>query len=208
MTLAIFGPGGFGRELVAIATDICFVSDDPAQVGTSIFDVEVIDLSELVRRAQHTDMSAVVAVANGAQRRAIFDRLEAEGIRHGHAQAASAIVGAGVTIGPGAILCANTMVTASVSIGKGFHSNYYSYVAHDCTIGDFVTLAPRVGINGNVVIEDDAYIGAGAILRQGKPGKPLRIGAGAVVGMGAVVTKDVAPGTTVIGNPARLLVRS
>ena len=56
---------------------------------------------------------------------------------------------------------------------------------------------------GNVVIEDHAYIGSGAILRQGKPGQPLVIGRGATVGMGAVVTKDVAAGSTVVGNPAR-----
>ena len=70
-------------------------------------------------------------------------------------------------------------------------------------IGDFVTFAPGVMCNGNVHIDDHAYIGTGAILKQGTPDKPLRIGRGAVVGMGAVVTKDVAPGETVIGNPAR-----
>lgn len=52
------------------------------------------------------------------------------------------------------------------------------------------------------------WVGAGAVLRQGKPGKPLVIGKGAVVGMGAVVTKDVAAGVTVVGNPARRLVKS
>ena len=70
-----------------------------------------------------------------------------------------------------------------------------------------MTLAPRVCINGNTVIEDDVYVGTGAILRQGTPDKPLRIGKGAVIGMGAVVTKDVAPGETVVGNPARPLDR-
>ncbi len=57
--------------------------------------------------------------------------------------------------------------------------------------------------NGNVTVEDHAYIGAGAILRQGQPGQPLVIGRGAVVGMGAVVTRSVPPGVTVVGNPAR-----
>jgi acetyltransferase-like isoleucine patch superfamily enzyme len=55
------------------------------------------------------------------------------------------------------------------------------------------------------VIGDRAYLGAGCIIRQGKPGKPLEIGTGAVVGMGAVVTKSVLPGVTVAGNPARPL---
>jgi acetyltransferase-like isoleucine patch superfamily enzyme len=54
-----------------------------------------------------------------------------------------------------------------------------------------------------VHIEDYAYIGTGAVLKQGTEDKPLIIGKGAVVGMGAVVTKDVAPGAVVVGNPAR-----
>jgi len=94
-------------------------------------------------------------------------------------------------------------LTSNIRIGRHFHCNLYSYVEHDCHIGDFVTFAPGVKCNGNVVIEDYAYIGAGAILRQGSPDSPLRIGRGAVVGMGAVVTRDVASGTTVVGNPAR-----
>jgi acetyltransferase-like isoleucine patch superfamily enzyme len=90
-------------------------------------------------------------------------------------------------------------------IGRFFHGHLYSYVEHDCVIGDFVTFAPRVSCNGNVHIGDHAYIGTGAVIRQGNPDKPLIIGEGAVVGMGAVVTKDVEPFTTVVGNPARPL---
>lgn len=105
----------------------------------------------------------------------------------------------------GSILCANTVITSNVKIGKFFHANIFSYVAHDCVIGDFVTFAPAVHCNGNVMIEDHAYIGTGAVLKQGTPEKPLRIGRGAVVGMGAVVTKDVPVGAVVVGNPARPL---
>ena len=91
----------------------------------------------------------------------------------------------------------------STSGWLGFTS--YSYVEHDCVIGDFVTFAPGVQCNGNVTIEDHVYVGAGAMIKQGKPGKPLVVGRGAVVGMGAVVTRDVPAGATVVGNPARAM---
>ena len=74
-------------------------------------------------------------------------------------------------------------------------------------IGDYVTFAPMVCCNGNVHIGDHAYIGTGAKLIQGNPSKPLRIGKGAVVGMGAVVLDDVPDGATVVGCPARIVTR-
>ena len=124
-------------------------------------------------------------------------------------QAANVVVYDSNRIGDGSILCAHSVVTSNATIGRHFHANLYSYVAHDCVIGDWVTFAPRVSCNGNVHIGDHAYIGTGAVLRPGLPrGKPLTIGNAAVVGMGAVVTKDIAVGVTVVGNPARPLERS
>jgi acetyltransferase-like isoleucine patch superfamily enzyme len=64
----------------------------------------------------------------------------------------------------------------------------------------------RQECNGHVVVEDHAYMGAGVVIKDGS-NKPVVIGRGAVVGMGAVVTKSVPPGETVVGNPARPLVR-
>jgi acetyltransferase-like isoleucine patch superfamily enzyme len=108
-------------------------------------------------------------------------------------------------IGDGAILGLYTTVTADSMIGKFFHANIYSFVAHDCVIGDFVTFAPRVSCNGGVVIKNHAYIGTGAVIRHSTKAKPLVIGQGAIVGMGAVVTRSVPDGVTVIGNPASVM---
>ena len=113
-----------------------------------------------------------------------------------------------VELGAGAVLSPFVTLTSNIRIGQHFHANLYSYVEHDCVLGDFVTFAPGVHCNGNVHIEDHAYIGAGAIIKQGQPGQPLVVGRGAVVGMGAVVTKSVAAGATVVGNPARPMLKA
>ena len=70
-------------------------------------------------------------------------------------------------IGEGSLLCPFTCLTSNIKIGKFFHANIYSYVAHDCIIGDYVTFAPGVKCNGNIHIEDHAYIGTGAVIKQG-----------------------------------------
>jgi acetyltransferase-like isoleucine patch superfamily enzyme len=95
-------------------------------------------------------------------------------------------------------------LTSNIDIGKQFHANIYSYIEHDCRVGDYVTLAPGAKVNGNVHIGSHVYIGSNAVIKNGRPEKPLIIGNGAVVGMGAVVTKNVLSGTVVVGNPARL----
>ena len=148
-----------------------------------------------------------IGIADATLRRAVADRAMAAEAMPVTLIAPTAQVLGFSQLGEGAILCPQAVVTVNTTIGRFAHLNLFAYVEHDCVLGDFVTLAPRASCNGNVVIEDGAYIGTGAILRQGKPGQPLRIGAGVVVGMGAVVTRDVAAGITVVGNPARPLIK-
>ena len=109
----------------------------------------------------------------------------------------SAIVGAGSAVCPG------VMIMPNVKIGSSFHANINSYVAHDCVIGNYVTFSPGVMCNGNVIIEDNVFVGTGAIIRNGTRNNPIVIGQNSVIGMGAVVTKNVNPGETVVGMPAK-----
>lgn len=207
MTLAIYGPGGYGREVASFARrlgPVVYVSDAAEEVGQTINGVPVIDFTELAERCLPT----CIAVADARVRRQLAEKCEGAGVPAGEVWAPTSVRGDNVSAGAGVIMSDFTICTADVVVGRHFHANIYSYIAHDCSVGDFVTLAPKVCINGNAIIEDDVYIGTGAILKQGTRDKPLRIGKGAVIGMGAVVTKDVAPGAVVIGNPARPMERA
>lgn len=210
----LIGASGFGREVMpyvestlsnlfprATAT-ITYVETEPEQ--DEVNGLPLIS-EKLFTSVDSTEKFFNIAIANSKVREEIADRMINHGAKPLSVKAPTAIDLGHNDIGVGAILCSFTHINPNASIGRFFHCNIYSYVAHDCRIGDFVTFAPNVHCNGNIHIDHHAYIGTGAVLRQGTPEQPLLIGEGAVVGMGAVVTKNVAPYTTVVGNPARPL---
>lgn len=213
--LAIFGASGCGRGVMPLARQqwayggephqLVFVDDSPPAAKCNGH--RVVTYLEWV--AEFAGSRYInIAIADSAVRQKLVERCTADGIKFFEVRATTVVQLDDVLIGEGAILCPFVTLTSNIRIGRHFHANLYSYVEHDCTIGDFVTFAPGVKCNGNVVVEDHAYIGAGAVIKQGRPGAPLVIGRGAVVGMGAVVTKSVPPGVTVVGNPARPLIKN
>ena len=210
---AIYGASGCGRSLMPVARQQLARKGDASEI---IFNDDVLTDIVLVNGHRAMNYQAFlnesasekyvqIAIANSRVREKLVIRLDQDGIQHLAVQAANTIVLDEVEIGEGSLLCPFSCLTSNIKIGKFFHANIYSYVAHDCIIGDYVTFAPGVKCNGNIHIEDHAYIGTGAVIKQGTPDKPLVIGKGAIVGMGAVVTKSVPAGVTILGNPARIL---
>ena len=93
-----------------------------------------------------------------------------------------------------------TLINNSSKIGLCFSCNIYSYVEHESKIGNFVTFAPGVKCNGNVVIEDNVFIGTGVIINNGTPKKKLTIGKNSFISAGTIVNKDVPENSKVIGS--------
>ena len=211
MRYAIYSCEGFAREVVpslrraaGTDTDIVFVDDDPQKIGAIVHGCQVIGFDQLLSET-HRDRAVCVAISDPDIRKRVADRCTEHARQFFSIADPTHLQFENATVGEGAILCANTMITGDAEIGIHFHANIYSYVAHDCQIGDYVTFAPRVSCNGRVHIGDRVYVGTGALLKQGAHDRPLSIGHGAVIGMGAVVLDDVAAGDVVVGNPARVI---
>lgn len=209
--IGVYGASGFGKEVMPLVraqfTELNkehFVFIDDGQANTDLNGYQVLSYTDFINNSK-TDKRVAIAIANSQVREKLVARLDQDSVQHLEIQAANTVILDEVEMGEGSLLCPFTCITSNIKIGKFFHANIYSYVAHDCIIGDYVTFAPGVKCNGNIHIEDHAYIGTGAVIKQGTPDKPLVIGKGAVVGMGAVVTKSVPAGVTVVGNPARIL---
>lgn len=207
----VYGSGGYAREVMPLVRKILNKDDmavfvDDNIVSKYINGHECITLHDFLG-IEARERSIVVAVADPKTRKKLVQKCESLNIGFFSVIAENAILMDGVEIGDGCIISPFCTITSNVQIGNHFHCNIYSYVAHDCFIGDFVTFAPKVCCNGNVRINDMAYIGTGALLKQGVSGRPLVIGREAVVGMGAVVIKDVPDSCTVVGNPAKPLVK-
>ena len=214
--IGVFGASGFGREVLPLVRHqllkenlesfkLVFIDDAPP--ASLINGIPCMSYREFIEQ-KAIDKQVSLAIANSNIREQLALRLMQDQIKFLQVRASNVVELDNVQIGEGAILSPFVTLTSNISIGKQFHANIYSYVAHDCVVGNFVTFAPSVQCNGNVIIEDHAYIGTGAIIRQGTPNSPLVIGRGAVVGMGAVVTKSIPPEMTVVGNPAKPLIKN
>ena len=127
-----------------------------------------------------------------------------------------AVVLMGARIGKNCNICAHTFIENDVVIGDNVTVKCGVQLWDGLRVGNNVFIGPNVTFcndkhprSGNhdyeclqTIIEDDVSIGANATILPG-----VKLGRGCVIGAGAVVTKDVAFGVTVVGNPAKELTR-
>ncbi len=208
--LGLHGAGAFGRECLPLAR--CAAKSHPA-TGAQIVFVEEEPHAERVanvpvwshrRFLDHAGLRYFsIAIADSRTRARLADRCIASGASPLSLVSERALQYADASIGAGIVQCPFSTVSSEARIGRFVHLNFGVYVAHDCVIGDFVTLAPAAQCLGRVHIGEHTFVGAGAVIHQGTREQPRRIGANAIIGMGAIVLEDVPDGITVVGNPAR-----
>lgn len=208
--IAIFGVGGFGREVLTLIQDINKVEptwnvigffDDGYEIGYETHGLKnlggVKELSEW-----KTPLAVTIAIGTPCIKKAILNNIHNELIEYPTLIHPSVIIGDKdyVKIGKGCIFCAYTIITCDVEIGDYVILNLSCTVGHDTVIKDHCAFMPTCNISGEVVIEEGVYCGTGVkIINQ------TSIGANTIVGAGAVVTKPLPEKCTAVGAPAKAI---
>ena len=201
--ILVIGGGGFAKETVWLAKDcgrqvIGVLDDNPNTHGTSVQGVNVVGG---VDKWSKFDAEIIIAIGNPRTRALVKEKIEQQGNpRYACLIHPSVKYSNTVKFSEGCIVCAGTILTTDIKIGKHVILNLNVTVGHETNIGDFSTIAPMAAISGNVLIECYSEVGTGACIRQG-----VSIGRGAMLGMGGVLTKSIPNFTIFAGNPAKKL---
>lgn len=206
--LIIFGASGFGREVAWLVERINnvaptwnllgFMDDDDSIQGTSVNGYKVLGKTKDV--GSYPDAYFVCAVGASRTREKIINNLKSVNpdIKFGTVIDPSVEKSDLVSIGEGSIICAHTIITVNISIGKHVIINLDCTVGHDAVLSDFVTLYPSVNVSGMTKIGHAVELGTGMQIIQGKS-----VGDYSIVGAGAVVVKDIPEKCTAVGSPAK-----
>ncbi|HBG05063.1 MAG: serine acetyltransferase [Geobacteraceae bacterium GWC2_58_44] len=199
----VFGASGHAKVVIDIierqgSFDIAFLVDDNVNVtGRTVSGYPVIGgkgalLASGIRRG-------IVAIVCNDARYSVVRWCERKGFELVSAVHPGAHVARDVPIGVGSVVMAGAVINSDSSIGRYVIINTRAGIDHDCCISDGAHVAPGVSLCGTVGIGELTFVGAGATVIQN-----ISIGNNVVVGAGATVISDVPDRVLVLGSPAKV----
>lgn len=203
-TIAVIGAGGNAREIAGIIHDLGtyefagFLGDGKGQ-----HDSPTLGNFDWLEK-NHVDCLAMgigspkLKVSISAKLKAQFPAIAWPTLIH-----PTAYVGPTCKLSEGVIVCVGVVLTENVQAGALTQFNFSSIVGHESSFGKGCLINPGAKIAGGVEVGKEVMIGIGAQVLQ-----YLKIGDYAIVGAGAVVTKSVESRSTVVGVPARKLMKT
>jgi sugar O-acyltransferase (sialic acid O-acetyltransferase NeuD family) len=211
--IVIIGAGGTSRDLIELIEAInddkqCWnllgiLDDDLAIQGQEVFGYPVLGTTSFMKCRRFSGVYSAIGVANERQllvRKEIRNRLRLPTDRYPALIHPSAIVSRRSDLSSGTIIMSGVSCAGRVVIGAGAIILQNCAIGHDVGLNDFVTVSITVAIGGSARIEEGAYLGMGCSIAPG-----TKVGRQAVIGMGAVVIRNVPDHCVVVGNPAHII---
>jgi sugar O-acyltransferase (sialic acid O-acetyltransferase NeuD family) len=176
-----------------------FIDDDPVKLAGShpwpVWGRSILQ--------KDTD-SKVLAVPGGPlsfrKRKEHIDSLQLPHSRMATVIHPSASIGRQVQLGINCLIMAGVVITSNAIVEDHVCILPNSVVHHDSRIGAYTLMGSLVSVAGGTQIGSNCYIGSGSKIMNG-----ITVGNGVLIGLGSNVIRNVAPGITIAGNPAKEL---
>lgn len=204
--LVIVGAGGFGREMLAWARQSVqferewtikgFIDDNLTALEGKATPAPVLGTIKDYRPAE--DEVFICAIGIPRIKRACSELLAGRGAQFTRLIHRTAVLGDNVELADGVVLCPYTVLSANNRLGRGVAVNLHSSIDHDACVDDWSQVNCHCDLTGGVKVGKEVFFGSSVAIIPG-----IRVGDGAYLGAGAVVLRDVPPGATVFGVPAR-----
>ncbi len=207
--IIIFGSGSQARYVIdnAASTDQLILGlvdvEEGKMVGEVVNGVSVNwTLNTALKDIGPSDGRAVIAHGNNAYKLSIASTLAAAGFTFISSIHDKAIISPSSEICNGAIINAGAIILPNAHIGEHVMVHSGCVIEHDCRIGAGANLAPGAVMAGRVTVGSEAYLLTGCSI-----GANMTIGDRGIVRAGAVVIRDVAEDTEVMGVPAKPVIK-
>lgn len=203
--IVIVGAGGFGREVAWLVEEINkvkhewnilgFVDDKKEILTKEISGYQVLgDIEWLLSQ----ELYVVIAIGDSKIKKEVANKLKGSKNKFPVLIHPSVIYSSKINFGEGSIICAGTILTVDIEIGKHVIINLDCTIGHDVSIGNYTTILPSVNVSGYVETKECVSIGTNSAIIQG-----MIIGENTIVGAGAIVVKDLPANCTAVGAPAK-----
>jgi len=203
--LIVYGAGKFGSLIANVLSYhndleiVAYGDDNPQKTADHIDGAPVFGQKDLLNFAKQNNIKlAITAIGNNAARAGKYNLLKNTGFQMISIVHPQALIDTKVSYGDNVIIEMGTAIHTNSKIGNNVFLGGEALIGHHNIIGDHVLVGGNVSFGGSVVVEDYVSLGVGASIKPG-----IRLGKGSVIGVGAAVIKDVEPGTTVVGVPAK-----
>jgi sugar O-acyltransferase (sialic acid O-acetyltransferase NeuD family) len=206
--IAIFGAGGFGREIACLINSINKLNntwefigffDDGLEIGTTNKYGKVLGgINELNSFSE--ELNIVIAIANPSILKKIYDSITNSLIEFTNLVAPNVnfFDEETLTIGKGNLLFWGCRISLDCVIGDFNLFNGFVSLGHDVTLGSYNVLNPSVRISGDCNIGDENFFGVQSVVLQGN-----KIGTKTRIGANSVIMRKTQDGQLYIGNPAK-----
>jgi len=209
MKIAIYGAGGFGKEVACLIRRInanggdwqligFFDDSKPAGTPVSRYGLVIGGLEKLLQVDE--PMAVAIAINDNKTVRRIREEITNEHISFPNLIDPSTfyVDQEAVTLGEGNIIQNHCMISCDVKIGSFNLINDHVVIGHDNTIGSFNGLMPGAHLSGGVTIGDGNLLGVASVVLQG-----MTIGTGVTLAANSVLMTQARDNSTYIGVQAK-----